>query len=192
MAKKLTITISDELHERLEKWRGEINLSRIFQNALSAHVKKKEAFQIKLEEQKTYKEIWDGGDLETIEGLFEVGKELGFTWAKSAPYRGIKRFEKYEERWNEQDSEVIRQFHQEVNFLALLDQFDLVAKDQFPPTEDEPLYILSSSFDLGFLTGIVEFIREECSVLSGRVSLKLREEIYTAKDENGRIMIFRG
>jgi post-segregation antitoxin (ccd killing protein) len=192
MSKKLTLTVSDELHERLKKWRGEINFSRIFQNAVIAHVKKKEAFHIKLEEKKTYQQVWESGDLTSIEGQFELGKELGFVWAKSAAYREIKKFEKFEERWNEQDHEVIRQFYKEVNFLSLLDQFGLIAME-LPLDQDEPLTPISNYLDLGFLTGIVEFVREEYSVSEvERPPLNLRAEIYFAKDDNGHQRIFRG
>ena len=48
MTQKITLSIPDRLHEKLNEWRSSFNLSKMFQDALSDAIKKKEAFSKKL------------------------------------------------------------------------------------------------------------------------------------------------
>ena len=62
MVKKVTLSVPDELFKEMQKWRKALNFSRIFQEAVSNEVQKKELFKTKLREQdKTMKEIFEMG-----------------------------------------------------------------------------------------------------------------------------------
>ena len=62
MVKKVTLSVPDELFKEMKKWRKALNFSRIFQEAISNEVQKKELFKTKLREQdKTMKEIFEMG-----------------------------------------------------------------------------------------------------------------------------------
>ncbi|HSL41238.1 MAG TPA: hypothetical protein VK857_12765, partial [Desulforhopalus sp.] len=50
MAKKVTISIPDMLHEQLEKWRESFNLSKMFQDVVAEAIHKKEEFQKRIRE----------------------------------------------------------------------------------------------------------------------------------------------
>lgn len=43
--RKLTISISDELHEMIEPYRNEMNISKICANALKTEIHKREVFR---------------------------------------------------------------------------------------------------------------------------------------------------
>ena len=45
MTQKVTLSIPDMLHEKLNKWRESFNLSKMFQDALLDAIQKKEEFQ---------------------------------------------------------------------------------------------------------------------------------------------------
>ena len=45
MVKRITVSVPDELHEKMEKWRSNFNFSKVFQNAVSGAIQKKEDFE---------------------------------------------------------------------------------------------------------------------------------------------------
>ncbi|MFH1152559.1 MAG: hypothetical protein V1793_01985 [Pseudomonadota bacterium] len=89
MTRKITLSIPDMLHEKMEEWRLSFNLSKMFQDALSEAIHKKEEFQKRLREDATMSEIIDRLRQEKLqsEGSYsEKGKREGVKWAKSAHY----------------------------------------------------------------------------------------------------------
>ena len=50
MAKRVTVSIPDMLHEKMEKWRESFNLSKMFQDAVMEAIQKKEDFQKRIRE----------------------------------------------------------------------------------------------------------------------------------------------
>jgi post-segregation antitoxin (ccd killing protein) len=50
MAKKVNITVPDELHEKMQKCRKDFNFSAIFQEAVAEAIERKESFRKRLEE----------------------------------------------------------------------------------------------------------------------------------------------
>lgn len=93
MAKRITVSVPDELGEQIDKWKGEISPSAIFQSAMEEAIAKKEGF---------LKRIHQGEDMNAIierlrqekkeeENIyFEKGKEDGLDWAKAASYSELK------------------------------------------------------------------------------------------------------
>jgi len=93
MVKKMTISVSDELHEKAEVWRSELNFSRVFQEALAREVASKEAFSAALKGEE--------GEMTAIAKRLRVerdevhavqakaGKKDGLDWAKSAHYEDL-------------------------------------------------------------------------------------------------------
>ena len=89
MTRKITLSIPDLLHERMEAWRKSFNLSKMFQDALTEAIHKKEAFQRRLQEDHDMGEIIERLRREKMqsEGNYsENGKQQGIEWAKSAHY----------------------------------------------------------------------------------------------------------
>ena len=48
MAKKITISVPDELYEKMTEWKSSLNFSRVFQNAVSGMIQKKEELTSKI------------------------------------------------------------------------------------------------------------------------------------------------
>lgn len=89
MARKITLSIPDMLHEKMEEWRRSFNLSKMFQDALSEAIQKKEEFQKRLQEDANMSEIIDRlrNEKKLSEGNYlDRGKNDGVDWAKKAHY----------------------------------------------------------------------------------------------------------
>lgn len=89
MARKITLSIPDMLHEKMEDWRQSFNLSKMFQDALTEAIHKKEEFQRRLQEDQNMSDIIERlrKEKKQSEGsFFETGKLKGVQWAKHAHY----------------------------------------------------------------------------------------------------------
>ena len=92
MAQKITLSIPDLLHEKLKEWRTSFNLSKMFQDAVTDAIQKKEEFQKRFLEDfdmaevikrlKQEKLIWE-------KQYYKKGKVEGFRWAKTAHYEDL-------------------------------------------------------------------------------------------------------
>lgn len=93
MAKKVTISIPDMLHEQLEKWRESFNLSKMFQEAVREAIQRKEDFQKRIREDLDLGQIIERLRREKLQSegnYLETGKNDGIQWAKNAHYDHLK------------------------------------------------------------------------------------------------------
>lgn len=100
MAKKVTISIPDLLHEKMEKWRESFNLSKMFQDAVSEAIHKKEEFQKRIREDLDLNQIVERLRHEKMQSEgshFDTGKIDGMRWAKTAHYDDLQ----YALHWNQ-------------------------------------------------------------------------------------------
>lgn len=89
MAKRVTVSIPDLLHEKMEQWRESFNLSKMFQDAVAEAIQKKEEFQRRIREDREMGEIVERLKREKARSernYFDRGREDGFLWARSAGY----------------------------------------------------------------------------------------------------------
>ena len=89
MTRKITLSIPDMLHEKMEEWRKSFNLSKMFQDTLTDAIQKKEAFQRRLREDHDVTDIIERLRYEKMqsEGNYsENGKKEGIEWVKNAHY----------------------------------------------------------------------------------------------------------
>ncbi|MEA1967811.1 MAG: hypothetical protein U9N77_06295 [Thermodesulfobacteriota bacterium] len=89
MTQRITLSIPDMLHEKMEKWRQSFNLSKMFQDALAEAITKKEEFQKRFFQESDISEIIERLRAEKIqsEGNYsENGRIEGLQWARSAHY----------------------------------------------------------------------------------------------------------
>ena len=92
MAQKITLSIPDLLHEKLKEWRNSFNFSKMFQEALTDAIQKKEEFQKRFSQEfdmpeiikrlKYEKQMWE-------KRYYQPGKEEGLRWAKTAHYEDL-------------------------------------------------------------------------------------------------------
>ncbi len=92
MAQKITLSIPDMLHEKLTEWRSSFNFSKMFQEALTDAIQKKEELQKRFSEEfdmpdivkrlRQEKQTWE-------KQFFNLGKQQGIKWARSAHYEDL-------------------------------------------------------------------------------------------------------
>ena len=197
MVKKVTSSVPDELFKEMQKWRKALNFSRIFQEAVSNEVQKKELFKTKLREQdKTMKEIFENGGFETSQEQYTKGKELGFVYAKTAPYPEIKAYEEYIEGWDSKDSAQVKQFHDDLNIISLLERKGVWKLEESRASSKKwpkNAIPLTHSFDYGFMEGIMDFLKQECTnVEVDKLILERDKQMALVRDEGKkhRILLF--
>ena len=92
MVKKITISVPDELHDKMQTYKNEFNFSKIFQETMADQIKRKEDFQRRLKE-----DVDMGATIERLkrqkaeleQDLYEVGKKEGLRFAQSAHYEDL-------------------------------------------------------------------------------------------------------
>ncbi len=103
MAKRVTVSIPDLLHEKMEQWRESFNLSKMFQEAVADAIQKKEEFQRRIREDREMGEIIERLKKEKARSernCFDRGRDDGFLWARSAEYDDLI----YGLNWKGQDN----------------------------------------------------------------------------------------
>lgn len=89
MTQKITLSIPDLLHEKLEEWRASFNLSKMFQEALTEAIQRKEEFQKRFSEDFDLSEVIKRLKQEKLaweKKFYKLGKDEGLRWAKIAHY----------------------------------------------------------------------------------------------------------
>lgn len=92
MVQKITLSIPDLLHEKLKAWRDSFNFSKMFQEALTEAIQKKEDFQKRFSEDFDMPEIIKRLQHEKLiweKQFFKSGKKEGIKWAQSARYEDL-------------------------------------------------------------------------------------------------------
>jgi len=92
MTQKVTLSIPDLLHEKLEEWRASFNLSKMFQEALTEAIQRKEEFQKRFSEEFDMSDIIDRLKQEKLvweKKYYKIGKAEGLRWAKIAHYSDL-------------------------------------------------------------------------------------------------------
>lgn len=92
MTQKITLSIPDLLHEKLKEWRDSFNLSKMFQEAVTEAIQKKEIFQKRFSEDFDMPEIIRRLQQEKMiweKQFFKSGKKEGLKWARSAHYEDL-------------------------------------------------------------------------------------------------------
>ena len=192
MAKKVTISVPEEIYSEIEEWRTDLNLSRIFQSAIQKEIAKKKLFRLKMEEERTPREVFEKGDFDTPEEQFMTGKEMGFSYAKNSPYHVIKPFEEYTELWEKRDKGTVEKLRDDLDIPSILDRFGFLEQVEELPSTVEPTGYLGTSFDLGFMEGVMEFIQKEYTLMEvSKLASERSKSLRVARDDKERIRIFK-
>ncbi len=166
MSKKVTISVPDDLYEQLGKWRESFNFSKIFQNAISGVIQKKEDFQKKIKEELDISSIIERLQKEKLElekNFRDIGKIDGLEWIKTAHFREIK----YALNW--------KPGHNPLSDETLGDYFSQIFKsDHFQsglniPNLQDNFNEFTTKYIDGWKEGVHEFWNE------------IRDKIYTTK-----------
>lgn len=90
---KITISVPDELYEKMQEWKSSLNFSKVFQNAVSGMIQKKEALTSKIRNEMDFPSIVDRLKKEKIDfelNVKEWGKKDGIEWCKTAHYHELQ------------------------------------------------------------------------------------------------------
>jgi hypothetical protein len=93
VTKKVTISVPDDLHEKMQEWRDDFNFSAIFQEAVHKAIERKEGFKRRLGEVTTMEQVVERLRKEMAESDLshsEQGKKDGLEWAMAASYDEIQ------------------------------------------------------------------------------------------------------
>ena len=93
MSKKITVSVPDDLHQKMNEWRESFNFSKVFQKAVSTMIQRKEEFQKRLRSNIDMAAIAERLRREKQESQTEsseLGKKEGVRWARSAHYKELK------------------------------------------------------------------------------------------------------
>jgi len=92
VARKITLTVPDGLYEQIDQWRNAFNLSRIFQEAMTDAIRRKEEFQQRVNKEDSMAEIIRRLRREKIsyeKKTFREAEEEGRKWAARAAYEDL-------------------------------------------------------------------------------------------------------
>lgn len=92
MTRKITLSIPDMLHEKLSEWRSSFNFSKIFQDALTEAIEKKENLQKRISDELDMTDIINRLRQEKNrwgKKYFDIGKHEALGWAKTARYEAL-------------------------------------------------------------------------------------------------------
>lgn len=92
MAQKITLSIPDMLHEKLKEWRNSFNFSKMFQEAVTDAIQKKEEFQKRFSDDFDMAEIikrLKEEKLTWIRQFYRTGRKEGHKWARSAHFEDL-------------------------------------------------------------------------------------------------------
>ncbi len=92
MAKKITLTVNESLSRKIDEWRSSFNLSRLFQDAVTEAIKRKEEFQRMLSGKGDIPQIVERLKAEKrgwLEKARAEGEEDGTSWAGRAHYEEL-------------------------------------------------------------------------------------------------------
>lgn len=102
MQRRLTISIPEDLHIKMQKWSDSFNFSKEFRRHITALIEKKERYHQQLKEDANMEQIIERLGQEKAEaekGREDQGKSDGVAWAKTAHYDEIL----YVLAWNTDD-----------------------------------------------------------------------------------------
>ncbi len=92
MAQKVTLSIPDMLHEKLKEWRDSFNFSKMFQDALTEAIQKKEELANRFSQDAELPDIIHRLRQEKMaweKKFYKIGKQEGDKWARSVRYEDL-------------------------------------------------------------------------------------------------------
>jgi len=110
--KTIAITVPEELHEKMQKWKDHFNYSRIASIAIDFEIRSAEALSEKINAPKTLEEIMNSFNWREeinnpdpdIHTKFRVlGEDLGIFYGKNGPYQKVQKLRKLLEDWDNRD-----------------------------------------------------------------------------------------
>jgi len=90
---KITISVPDDLYEKMKEWKSSLNFSKVFQNAVSLMIQRKEELTYRIKKEMDFSAVVDRLKKEKMDLEFnftEWGKNDGLEWCKTAHYQELQ------------------------------------------------------------------------------------------------------
>lgn len=126
MTQKITLSIPDLLHEKLKEWRDSFNLSKMFQEAVTEAIQKKEIFQKRFSEEFDMPEIIRRLQQEKMiweKQFFKSGKKEGLQWAGTAHYGDLLYVVNFTDTYQLTHDSKFSQYFEQVHDRYELDKY---------------------------------------------------------------------
>jgi len=149
MAQKITLSIPDLLHEKLKEWRASFNLSKMFQEAVTDAIQKKEEFQKRFTEDFDMSEIIHRLKQEKLiweKKYYKLGKTEGLQWAKTTHYEDLLYVLQFNDTYQLISDPKMNQY-----FEQAYQSTDLIKNSSSGSVDHEQLFID------GWFNGVLEF-----------------------------------
>ncbi len=149
MARKITLTVPDALYQKIDEWRSGFNMSRIFQDAVSEAICRKEEFQQRISEDKGLNDIIKRLKQEKSgweRKIFLKAEEAGQLWASRAHYEDLLT------AVSASPDQILAIPHLEVQLQATLDQLQ-----QFPSLMAGGIDAFKKTVLTGWKKGVDDF-----------------------------------
>lgn len=201
MAKnKITISLPGDLYQKVQEHKKDFNFSKICQKAIDTAIVKKELFKMKMEEEeKTPQQIIKEADLETWDGPYNAGKEIGFWYGKNAKYTDLKGLEDYVEDWVNKDQKRLGELYEyDLNLMEILENLGAIiverdhSEEAMKRIEDENSFTFDflTPMENGFVDGVMEFLLNEYTPPEISILLKeKRKKLKSVKDKEGKLRV---
>ncbi len=152
MAGRITVTVSDSLFERLEKVKGNFNVSRVCQVALEREVSYQEILSRKDKTMGQTIERLKAEKLEASQEYYDVGKKAGIKDGPSIHYNDLREAKEYSDACSEVDATAVPRVFYDSDLWT---QYDLEYRIKDAQSEDANLN--EDWFILGWLEGVADF-----------------------------------
>lgn len=159
MVKKYTLTVPDELGDKIDQHKAEFNLSEVFRAAIGAEIEKKENFKRRIAEDNDMEQIIARLRQEKQQAAIdynEKGKIDGLQWAKAASYADLQ----YALRFNPWEPGTGALLYALSNAKGISDYFiNTITGDPLtcPDDDDEYLNEHAEKWLEGWLEGVTAF-----------------------------------
>lgn len=118
MAQKITLSIPDLLHEKLKEWRDSFNFSKMFQDALTDAIQRKEDFQKRFSEDFDMSDIIKRLQQEKLiweKRFSKSGRNEGIKWARSAHYEELLYVINFEDTYKLTNDTKFKAYFEEIH-----------------------------------------------------------------------------
>jgi hypothetical protein len=149
MTQKITLSIPDLLHEKLEEWRTSFNFSKMFQEAVTDAIRRKEDFQKRFSEEFDVSDIIKRLRQEKLnweKQYYKKGKTEGLRWAKTAHFKNLLYVLQFEGTYQLISDPKMNQY-----FEKIYKSTDLAAYSKSESVDHERMFMD------GWFKGVVEF-----------------------------------
>lgn len=157
MVKRVTVSVPDELYEKMKEWGESINFSKEFQRHMGTLIRQKEEIKNLVKGDKKMQEIVERLRKEKIEVMgdpTEKGFEDGYEWAKSAHLSSLRKALKWDPSRGYPDDEELKEYLDRIFCEDEDDEYEYLSREAWQRSQRHEY---NDKYIDGFKKGIEAF-----------------------------------